>query len=136
MNKIYYKAGYKYQTVADFDIQTPIRQSAVCTTEHLALRPSGQLTIFAGYASDGPSGPTVDTRNFIRDAIVHDAFYELMRRKLLSLAWREDVDAFFRASLRDAGMSRFRSWYVWRAVRSFADSNAAPRNAKPICSAP
>jgi len=37
------------------------------------------LFISAGYSSDGPSGPTIDTKSFMLGAFVHDALYEMLR---------------------------------------------------------
>lgn len=136
MNVLFYKQGYKYQVVADLVTQTPVRQAALCTTERLELRPDGQLTIYAGYASDGPSGPTIDTPAFMRGAFIHDAFYELIRRRLLAPEWRATADDFLRVCCREDGMGPVRAWWVWRAVRSFGASAAAVENAKPVLRAP
>ena len=72
---IQYKAGYKYQLVADYVISVSLPTTA--ETMFLSLT-EGQLFIRAGYAWDGPSGPAIDTKNFMRGSLVHDAIYQLI----------------------------------------------------------
>ena len=77
MECIAYKAGYKYQLKAEYVVQIDIKPAALIDIEYLALTPTGALTIRKGYAWDGPSGPTIDTLNFMRGSLVHDALYQL-----------------------------------------------------------
>jgi len=46
---------------------------------YLKLDGDGQFEFSKGYAWDGPSGSTVDTLNFMRGSLVHDALYQLIR---------------------------------------------------------
>jgi hypothetical protein len=39
----------------------------------IILLREGLLFISVGYSSDGPSGPTINTKSFILGAFVHDA---------------------------------------------------------------
>ncbi len=41
----------------------------------ITLLREGLLFISAGYSSDGPSAPTIDTKSFMLGAFVHDALY-------------------------------------------------------------
>ena len=57
------------------------------------LNTKGHLIIKRSYAWDGPSGPTIDTKNFMRGSLVHDALYQLMRHEHLSSdEWRAVAD--------------------------------------------
>jgi hypothetical protein len=79
---IYYKEGYKYQLVRSYTLQTKVTGHCA-STDYIELFANGVMTIKKGYAWDGPSGPTFDTRNSMRGALVHDAFYQLMRLGLI-----------------------------------------------------
>jgi len=68
-----YKKGYKYQVVETFETQTSILAGKQISVNYITLYRDGVLSIASGYASDGPSGITFDTRNFMRGAFVHDA---------------------------------------------------------------
>jgi hypothetical protein len=46
-----------------------------------------------GYAWNGPSGPTLDTRNFMRGSLVHDALYQLMREGRMDNGLRRQNEA-------------------------------------------
>ena len=78
-----------------------------------------KLTIYKGYAWDGPSGPTWDTENFMRGSLVHDALYQLLRAGVLPQSARRYADDLLREMCLSDGMSRLRAWWVWRALRWF-----------------
>lgn len=138
VNKIHYASGYKYQLVRQWTYQTPIVGHSVATSDvdpWVSLSPRGLLTVRAGYAWDGPSGPTVDTASFMRGSLAHDALYQLMREGALPQSCREAADDLLRAICREDGMSWLRAWYVWRAVRRCA-SFAAARADRAVLTAP
>jgi hypothetical protein len=84
-------------------------------------------------AWDGPSGPTIDTKGFMRGSLVHDGLYQLMRDGLLDHEeYRKDADLLLKAICLEDGMSRFRAWYVYHGVRLFAGSAATPRPRNPV----
>ena len=85
-----------------------------------------RLRILPGYAWDGASGPTVDTEATMRPALVHDALYQLMRLGILPPGSRKEADKLFRRLLKEDGMTFFRRWYFYRAVRWFGASSARP----------
>ena len=77
-----------------------------------------QLEICMNYAWDGPSGPAIDTDNFMDGSLVHDALYDLMRQGLLSRwKYRRKADKEMRIQCKKDGMSLIRRWYTWGAVR-------------------
>lgn len=101
MDYIVYKnlKNYKYQLVKPYNFQTEIKTDfslRIGKSEvkvFVDLDREGLLKIDAGYAWDGPSGPTIDTKTFIRGSLVHDALYQLMREeKLDRIKYRENVD--------------------------------------------
>lgn len=75
---------------------------------------------------DGPSGPTIDTKEFMRGAFVHDALYQLIREGHLLMRDRKQADKILRRMCIEDGMSRFRAWYVYEAVSRFAKWAAKP----------
>ena len=135
---IAYKAGYKYQLKQDYVIDIDIHPDQLIDIPHfLTLTPGGELTVKIGYAWDGPSGPTIDTRNFMRGSLVHDALYQLMREdKLDRLKYRETVDRLLQKMCREDGMSTLRAWIVYHGVRLGGDLAADPANDRPIIYAP
>ena len=136
VEKIRYKKGYKYQLVQTYRIMTGIKPDDDIQSYYLNLSKRGELTIRRGYAWDGPSGPTIDTKNFMRGSLVHDALYQLMRQGLLPGDWRHEADKELRRICLEDGMSRFRAWLVYRGVRLGASYAASPRNKKPVLTAP
>lgn len=83
-----------------------------------------KLLIRKGYAWDGPSGPTLDTRNFMRASLVHDALYQLIREKFLPSSMRLHADKLLKQLCIEDGMSWFRAHYVYLAVHYFGKSSA------------
>lgn len=136
MGIIRYKQGYKYQLAETATFQTFIMTEAVYRPFLRADYYSGRLTILAGYAWDGPSGPTIDTKSSMRASLVHDALYQLMREGLVSQGSREAVDKLFYKMLLEDGMWRFRAWVWYREVRRHAGGAADPINRKPTLEAP
>jgi hypothetical protein len=136
MNHIFYSAGYKYQLRGDYDHLTEIRPQKDIATKFIALRADGLLTIRDGYAWDGPSGPAVDTANFMRGSIVHDALYQLIRDNLIGYEYRQYADRLLEQICREDGMSKIRAWWVYQAVRFGGGACANTRNQKPVIRAP
>lgn len=135
MKKIFYKCGYKYQLVEDFTIDIAILKNTV-NTDFIILQNYGLLVIKAGYAWDGPSGIAVDTKDFMRGSLVHDALYQLMRNSLIDKSYRQYADRLLRQMLIEDGMWHARVWWVYRALRFGGESSAKPRSLKKIISAP
>lgn len=127
MSRVLYRKGYKYQLNQAYYHQLPhhFSQERPIETPFILVSVDAQLTVKYGYAWDGASGPTRDTASAIRGSLVHDALYQLMRMKVLPLAFRDEADDHFYDILRADGMNRVRAWYWWRAVRRFAKKGAA-----------
>jgi len=91
----------------------------------LSLSKNGLLRIRCGYCWDGPSGPTIDTKNFMRGSLLHDALYQLIREGYLAEdEWRKYSDDLLREICLEDGMSRLRAWYVYKSVRWFGGASA------------
>lgn len=135
---IHYRSGYEYQLKKTVTLSTRILpDEEVVIDGFVRLGVDGTLEIRNGYAWDGPSGPTIDTRNFMRGSLVHDALYQLMREADLDKAtWRKTADEELVRFCGLDGMSRVRRWWVLKAVRRFADLAASPASRKPISRAP
>ncbi len=131
-----YTSGYKYQLAISYKVQTAVRPKKLVQTRYLSLNEKGSLRISSGYAWDGPSGPTVDTKSFMRGSLVHDALYQLIRRGWLSQDYREAADLELWKICREDGMSRMRAWYVHRAVRRVGFLATAESAKKKLLSAP
>jgi len=121
---------YKYQMMKPYSLNVDISGYSV-DTPYLTLDEEGMLGIKEGYAWDGPSGPTIDTLNFMRGSLVHDALYQLIRMEVLPYSFKDHADRLLRQHCRDDGMSWFRAWYVFKAVQWFGGSSAKPGSEKP-----
>lgn len=118
---------YKYTLFADYLHQTDLRiTQPVGIPPVITLEVNGLLTIRKGYAWDGPSGPTIDTPNFMRGSLVHDVLYQLMREELIGQEHREYADTLLREICLEDGMSPIRAWLVYQGVRLGGASSAAP----------
>ena len=57
-----YKEGYKYVLAEDYKIKTPIIGNSI-KHDYFTLAKNGTLTVKKGFAWDGASGPTLDTKD-------------------------------------------------------------------------
>ena len=133
MEEILYTSGYKYKLedtystdisiIPDSDIEIP--------GKYVTLSKKGKIVIKENYAWDGPSGPTIDTLNFMRGSLVHDALYQLMRLELLDKdTYRDKADRILQKMCKEDGMSSVRAWWVYQGVSKFGESAADPKNKK------
>jgi hypothetical protein len=135
MNRIYYKSGYKYQLARDYELHTGIIGYSI-HTEYAHLYSDGLLIIKNGYAWDGPSGPTIDTKTFMRGSLVHDVFYQLIREGHLSHSIKEKADSLLRNICIEDGMCKLRANWVYFGVDKFAGFATSPKNKKKLLEAP
>jgi hypothetical protein len=134
--QIHYKSGYKYQLAENYRVKTPITGHTI-SQGPIKLTVNGWLTIKKGYAWDGPSGPAIDTKNFMRGSLVHDALYQLMRNgRLSACAWRGKVDQLLRDMCIQDGMWRIRAAWVFWAVQNFAARAADKDHKRETLTAP
>lgn len=131
-----YKAGYKYQLVQDEHFPlTGVLPNAPVDHDFFALDAQGNLTVKRGYAWDGPSGPTFDTKDFMRGSLAHDALYQMMGDGSLSAdKWRKRADDILVEICKQDGMPAIRRAWVWAAVR--AGGAGAARRGDTVETAP
>jgi hypothetical protein len=119
---IHYKEidQYKYELAADYQVHVKIKPEAGIHQDYFSLTTGGLLTIKAGYMWDGPSGPAIDTPNFMRGSLIHDVFYQCMRSGWLGQTYRQTADEELSRICLEDGMSKIRAWWVYNSVRMFA----------------
>ncbi len=108
-----------YRLLRDYTTHTRIKGTVISGGGFLELC-DGDLLIRAGFPCDGPSGPTVDTKSFMRAAFGHDAKYSLMREGLIPQSSRIIADREMRIDNEKDGMGAIRCFYTYWAVRLFA----------------
>lgn len=122
MGKLHYRKVryWKYKTYKDFRIVLPYAfDQFTIYCKYLTLS-EGVLIINAGYTWDGPSGPAIDTDNFMVPSLVHDALYQLLREtKLDNTMFRRLADEVFRDMALEEGMWKIRAWNAYYMVRIF-----------------
>ena len=131
---IKYTAGYKYQLFEDYETPLICLLEKDIDTFFISLSASGVLKIKKGYAWDGPSGPTIDTKTFMRGSLIHDALYQLMRTGYLPHSFRDHADQALKNACLEDGMNRIRAWLVYKGVHRF--SNFAIEHKKEVFCAP
>lgn len=136
-DKIWYQQGYKYQLFDDYLVRVGVTPDYNLKSSYIELDTTGLLTIKQGYAWDGPSGPTVDTSEFMRGSLVHDALYQLMRMGFLDYErHRKLADIELRKICREDGMTAASAWLVYQGVRFGGLDGAHPRSNSAILCAP
>lgn len=135
---IKYKKGYKYQLAEEYHHQLPehLRPDNDYDNGYLSIDKSGFMKVFKGYAWDGPSGPTWDTKNSLRGALVHDCLYQLIRLGYISIEKRKDCDQFAYEIWTEDGMWKWRAKLWLRALKKCAEGSARPSSERPIFMAP
>ncbi len=119
---------YKYQLKDICEIQTEYRDKQ-CTNSFIQLTSAGLLIIQKGYAWDGPSGPTFDTKTFMRASLAHDALYQLIREgQLNNKEDRKKADKVLKDICIEDGMWKFRAGYAYIALRCFGAPSSKPDN--------
>ena len=101
---------------------TELPQGArLCTEDGYVCIELGQRTmqIRKGYSWDGPSGPTIDTDNFMRGSLFHDSWYQIMREYPYFRKYRNDADRLLTLHCVEDGMSSLRATWVYWGVKTF-----------------
>lgn len=140
VDRIEYRSlhAYKYQTMRDYSVSIPLFPQLSITSSDgwIRLTPGGLLQIRKGYCWDGPSGPAIDTKNFMRGSLLHDALYQLMRENKLPQDCRKIADEVLKLACLEDGMSGIRANWVYWAVQTFARRASTPRPLPETQSAP
>jgi len=117
---------YIYNLHGNYKYKAEIEVKESCNLNYIKITKKGKLTVKKWYAWDGPSGPTFDTKNFIRGSLVHDALYQLIREDKIDQDQRERADEILREICLEDGMSRIRAWWVFWGVYLFGKGAAKP----------
>lgn len=134
---ILYRSGYNYQLAENYQIKIAIRPSADIDHPFIALDRQGNLTVKAGYAWDGTSGPVIDTDNNLRASLVHDALYQLIRNRSLSARECKDkADRLFQKLCKEDGVAPPVAQLYYEALKKFGKPATEPKNEKPVLRAP
>lgn len=133
--RVAYRDGYRYQLAAPYTHQTTLRPPAPIVTQWITLDREGLLTIVAGYAWDGASGPTIDGASSVRAALVHDVLYQLIGLGFLDAATAKPyADDLFGRLLEQDGMPWWRRGAWHAAVKWFGPRGGSVP--KPVKFAP
>lgn len=119
--EIKYTSGWKYQLAETCKVQTPVTGYDI-SNDYFHLYPDGVLCVFKGYAWDGASGPTWDTKSSIFPSMVHDVFCQCMRDKSVSYElWQNIINRFFKEQCIACRMSKGRA-ALWHAGVELGDA--------------
>ena len=134
---IKYRSGYKYQLAADCPVATSIKPKTDIATKFITLTKAGKLTVLAGYAWDGPSGPVPDTRLNMRASLFHDALYQLMRKKKLTRKVnKEKADKLFQKFCVEDGVPKPIAKAYYLGLQLGGKPATDPKNQKKVRTAP
>ena len=115
---------YKYNLHSVCTYHTGIKVEKEHKSVFIEIGTDGFLTIHKGYAWDGPSGPTIDTKDFMRGSLVHDALYQLLREGVLDQKYRKRADEIIREICVEDGMWKPVAWLVYQGVHLFGGKHA------------
>jgi len=124
--KLEYKKGWKWVTTNEYKIKLPDEFLHESFEGDFLYLYDGVLTVCKGYGWDGASGPAIDTKNFIRGSLVHDALYEVIGKQG-TFHLRKHADKFLIDIVKEDGMTWARRQYVYRAVRMFGGRRTKKR---------
>ncbi|HNA84877.1 MAG TPA: DUF1353 domain-containing protein [Nitrospira sp.] len=130
-----YREGFKYQLAESYAIITPITGYQV-EEEYFSLHETGVLTVRKGYAWDGASGPTYDTKSSLRPSLVHDVFCQMMRAGQIPFDLHGAVNHLFYELCIEDGMWAWRAWIWFKAVEMVRAGDPAQGPDRPIKETP
>ena len=112
--EIEYTKGWKYQLARSCKTKTPVTGYDI-VNDYFHLHSNGDLEVFKGYAWDGASGPTFDTKSSMFPSMIHDVFCQCMRDGSISYdAWQDTINKLFETHCKACGMfeARVAIWYL------------------------
>lgn len=111
---------YKYILKTDALFNTGCCPKEAVYGDLCTLHADGWLEIRAGYPWDGASGPAIDSRDFMRPSLAHDALYRLSQEgHKVPEDWKARADSLLNRLAREDGMWNWRRWWVRISVRKF-----------------
>lgn len=122
---------YKYKTTQPLVFKTELRPAEDIVHPYFTISKDGTVSVPAGYAWDGPSGPAIDTKNFMRGSLAHDIPYQANQLCLpLPSDWKEKTDKTLQRMCLEDGMTKLRAWWVYTSVKAFG--RGRPRDLNPF----
>ena len=123
---LYFKRGYKYQVARDYRIKLAVIPYEPICLPFVLMDTAGDTVIKTGYAWNGASGPTLDTRNTMTGSLVHDLLYQLIRLGLIDPKYKAYADRMLKEICVEDGMNRIRAaCWLW-AVKTFGGASCKP----------
>jgi len=142
MNQIKYYSGVKYVLAETYQVQISIYPHETIIggrygmIDYIQLSPEGLLTIKEGYPWDGPSGPTIDTKNAMRGSLIYDALYQFFREGKLPRDYRPTADRILAQICMEDGMTQLRADIWYEAIRVGAILASYPEGGRKLETAP
>lgn len=127
---IMYKSGYKHQTCQCHRFDTGIAGYEY-DNGFLMLKSDGCLLIKSGYAWDGASGPTWDTKSTMRASLLHDALYQLVAEDAIPFEEKFIADNHLYRLMIEDGAWELRAKLWLFAVNEFGRGLAKEANTAP-----
>lgn len=119
-----------YRLIEDWWVEHPLLAGCAARVEgYVEQSQGGRMTLRRGYQWDGPSGPTLDTRNFMAGSLAHDGGYQLLRGGHVAPRgeWRKRYDQVLVDICEAHGMGWLRRTWVYWGLRIFGAGSAARR---------
>ena len=117
-----------YRLDQDVQVQTRMLwyfvQEGAFSRGYYRLNRNGLLLIKKGFVWDGPSGPTYDSPDSMRASLVHDVFYDMIRKGRLPKGARKLADQELRRIAIADGMWHWRANLWYQMVRHFGAGSA------------
>ena len=127
---------WKYRLAQDYKVHIGFFETKAERGNNYVWLDHGLLTIYKGYAWDGPSGPVMDTPKWMRASLAHDALYQLIREGHLPRSLRKKVDELMYEQLVEDGMWKARARWFYAGIRIFGEKATYPRDETPLHKAP
>tara|TARA_R110000765_G_scaffold52400_3_gene105412 strand:- start:240 stop:695 length:456 start_codon:yes stop_codon:yes gene_type:complete len=116
-------ALFEFEPRHRLDLGNGLYQAARITSDFtgvplVLIRPD-HAWIYPSYCWDGPSGPAIDTEDFLDGSLIHDALCQAIDLGLIDRKNQRKADGIMRRVNRSNGMGKFRAWYSWASVRAY-----------------
>lgn len=140
-----YKSGYKYILSEDIHILSPYRTESFTNGQmnlinscggYVDIMGNGMMTVRKGYAWDGPSGPAIDIKSFMRGSLFHDVSYQLIREGSLKIDQKPVADEWLVFICDEDGMSKIIQYVVEFILSEFGIYAIDPKHGPRTIEAP
>jgi len=127
----------RYQLAEDEFIIIPYWNHGYVYTDVISIRPvfsngSAIMRVKKYFCWDGPSGPAIDTPNFMVPSLAHNVLYMLMRMEKIPPSYKLYADELMYSLCLERGMWKIRAKYCCWFVKTFAKPCILPENRRKI----